>query len=237
MMTTINIQIFFLHFAGGNVYSFQFLRPYLPNNLNFHPIELPGRGKRMSEKLLSSEFEAVNDLVSQIVALRNNQPYIIFGHSMGATLGLKVTKKLEELGDPPKRLIVAGNAGPGTVKDKSRSKMNDEELKAELKMLGGVQDEVLNNEDLFSFFSPIMRSDFEILENVQKIESSFKINSPIIAVMGDKEETSNKIENWKNFTSNEFKFHVLTGNHFFIYDHPSDIVQIIKNTYDRPLVS
>ncbi len=55
--------------------------------------------------------------------------------------------------------------------------------------------------------------------------------------MGDKEETSEEIDNWKNFTTAEFKFHLLPGNHFFIHDHPVDLVQIIKNCYDRPLVS
>lgn len=227
-----------LHFAGGNVFSFQFLKPYLPVNFDFHPLELPGRGKRINEKLLSTEFEAIEDLVSQITSFRNDQPYLIFGHSMGASLGLRVTKRLEELGDPPKRLIVAGNAGPGTGDDdKCRSAMNDEELKEELRTLGGVADEVLNNDELFNFFAPIMRSDFRLLEKSEKLDHGFKLNSPLIAIMGDQEETSEKIENWRNFTSNEFKSYLLPGNHFFIHDHPSDLIRIIKNHYDRPLVS
>lgn len=233
-----NQQLFMLHFAGGNVFSFQFLKPYLPNNFDFHPIELPGRGKRITEELLLTQSEAVDDLVSQITSLRNNQPYLIFGHSMGASLGLRVTKKLEESGDPPKRLIVAGNAGPGIKDDdKCRSTMTDEELKEELKTLGGVSDEVMDNHELFNFFAPIMRSDFGLLENGEKLAPGFKINSPIFAVMGDQEETSGKIENWKKFTSNEFKFYLLQGNHFFIHDHPSSLIRIINNSYDRPLVS
>jgi external thioesterase TEII len=232
-----NVQIFLLHFGGGNVYSFQFLKPYLPVYFEFHPLELPGRGKRMSEKLLLTESEAVEDLLSQIKAIRNHEPFLLYGHSMGASLGLKVTKRLEELGDPPKRLIVSGNAGPGTGEEKYRSTMNDEDLKNELRTLGGAPEEVLNDTDLFDFFAPIMRSDFSLLENSEKLDLSFKIHSPIVAIMGDKEETCGEIENWKNFTLNEFKFHILPGNHFFIYDHPSDLMQIIKNCHDRPLVS
>jgi surfactin synthase thioesterase subunit len=232
------IQLFMLHFSGGNCYSFQFLKPYLPGNIDFHPLELPGRGKRINEKLLSTESEAVEDLVSQITVLRNDLPFLIFGHSMGASLGLRVTKKLEELGDPPERLIVAGNAGPGTSKDdKLRSVMNNEELKEELRKLGGVPEEVLNNHDLFDFFSPIMRSDFRVLENGEKLPPDYKISSPITAVMGDQEESADEIENWKKFTSREFKSYLLSGNHFFIHNHPLDLVRIIKNSYDRPLVS
>lgn len=231
-------QLFLLHFSGGNCYSFHFLKPYVPGNFEFHPLELPGRGKRIREKLLLEEPEGIEDLLSQITSLRNNQPYLIFGHSMGASLGLKVVKRLEELGDPPRQLIVAGNAGPGTgYHEKCRSAMNDEELKDELRILGGVPDEVLNNDDLFNFFAPVMRSDFKLLESGEKPGPDFKLNSPITAIMGDKEETFEEIENWKKFTYGEFKSYLLPGNHFFIHDHPSDLMQIIKNSYDRSLVS
>ncbi len=221
-------QVFLLHFAGGNSYSFNFLSPFLPKNLDFHFTELPGRGKRINEKLLSVESDAVDDLLKQITLLRNGKPYVIFGHSMGAHLGLRVTKKMEERGDRPKRLIVAGNAGPGTGdENKYRSTMTDEELKEELLSLGGVPNEVLENEELFHFFSRIMRSDFAILERGEPFDTDFKVNTPIVAVMGDKEETVEDIENWRRFTSSTFKPHLLAGNHFFIHDHPAELVKIM----------
>ncbi len=230
-------QLFLLHFGGGNCYSYQFLKPHVLPDFDFLPLELPGRGKRIQEQLLSNDLEAVQDLVSQILTLRNNDPFLIFGHSMGASLGLRVTKKLEELGDPPTRLIVAGNAGPGTEKeDLRRSEMTDEAFKNELRALGGVSNEILNNEDIFSFFAPIMRSDFRLLENSEKLSSNFKIRIPLVAVMGDKEESAGEIQNWKNFTSNDFKYYLLPGNHFFIHDHPSTLIKIICNQYDRPMV-
>ncbi len=232
-----NVQLFMLHFAGGNSFSFNFLKPHLPLNIAFHPLELPGRGKRSNEKLIETDSEAIEDLVSQIISRRNNKPYLIFGHSMGATFGLRVTKRLEEMGDRPKKLIVAGNAGPKIGNDKKkRSKMNDEDLKEELRTLGGINEEVLNNEDLFNFFAPIMRSDFSLLENSEESVPNFKITVPIVAIMGDQEEHSSQIDNWKNFTSNEFKSYLLPGHHFFIHDCPADLMEIIKNSYGRPLV-
>lgn len=227
------MQVFLLHFSGGNCNSFNFLKPYLPKNFDFHPLELPGRGKRIKEELLSIQSEVIDDLLNQINSLRNNKPYVIFGHSLGAQLGLRVTKKMEELGDSPKKLIVAGNAGPGTGDmEKCRSTMSDEELKEELLMLGGVPKEVLENEELFGFFSPIMRSDFRILEKDKPLGADFKVSTPIVAVMGDKEETAKDIENWLKFTTSKFKSHLLEGNHFFIHDHPAELVRIITNSDD-----
>jgi external thioesterase TEII len=226
-------QVFLLHFAGGNSYSFNFLKPFVPKDFEFHLIELPGRGKRINEKLLSAESEAIDDLLNQINKLRNDKPYIIFGHSLGAHLGLRVTKKMEELGDYPKQLIVAGNAGPGTGdEDKYRSTMDDDVLKEELLGLGGIPNEILENEELFSFFSRILRSDFKIVEECEPLGTEFKVNTPIVAVMGDKEETSEEIENWKKFTSGTFKPYLLSGNHFFIRDHPAELVRIITHLDD-----
>jgi surfactin synthase thioesterase subunit len=228
-----NTQVFLLHFAGGNSYSFNFLKPFLPKDFDFHLLELPGRGRRIKEGLLSKEAEAIDDLLKQINLLRNDKPYIIFGHSMGALLALQITKKLEEKGDFPKQLIVAGNAGPGTGDtDKCRSTMNDDELKEELLSLGGVSNEILENEDLFSFFSPIMRSDFKILEDSEPLGADFKVSTPIVALMGDKEETAENIENWKNFTSGAFRSYLLPGNHFFIHDHPVELVRFITHFDD-----
>lgn len=228
-----NRQVFLLHFAGGNSYSFNFLKPFLPKDFDFHLIELPGRGRRIKEDLLSKESEAIDDLLKQICSLRTDKPYIIFGHSMGALLALRITKKLEEQGDYPKQLIVAGNAGPGTGDaDKCRSTMNDDELKEELLSLGGVSNEILENEDLFFFFSPIMRSDFKILEDGEPLDADFKVSTPIVALMGDKEETADNIDNWKNFTSGAFKSYLLSGNHFFIHDHPAELVRIITHFDD-----
>jgi external thioesterase TEII len=58
------------------------------------------------------------------------------------------------------------------------------------------------------------------------------VNTPIVAVMGDKEETAEDIENWRNFTSSTFKPHLLEGNHFFIHDHPAELVRIITHFDD-----
>lgn len=228
------MQLFLLHFAGGSVYSFDFLKKELKKNITFIPLELPGRGKRYDEELLKNKEKAVNDYFNQIRLLRDGKPYLIYGHSMGATLGLSVTAKLEASGDPPLKLIVSGNAGPGVKKENAiiRYLLDDDEFKRELKELGGMPSEVLENIDLYSYFSPIMRADFECIEKYFFSEKGIQINVPIHAIMGNDEKTSDKIENWKDFTKSDFEYTILIGNHFFIYDHPVELLNIITNNYE-----
>ncbi|WP_428231977.1 thioesterase II family protein [Flavobacterium sp.] len=223
-------QIFLLHFAGGSCYSFDFLKNYIQNSFEYHALELPGRGKRNLERHLFKKTDAVLDYVSQIKKLRiNNRPYIIFGHSMGATLGLSVAKKMEEHSDPPSLLIVSGNPGPGaSYNDKVRHTLSDFEFKKELRSLGGVPEEVLEDEDLYNYFSPIMRADFEILEKNKLSEVGLVINTPIFALMGDQEETVREIENWQLYTNGKFDHQILPGNHFFIYSQVKTLAKIIN---------
>jgi surfactin synthase thioesterase subunit len=235
-METSQCQLFLLHFAGGNRYSFQFLKEIAPGNVDFHALELPGRGSRMREKLLVSQGDAVADYVSQIKRLRKDMPYIVFGHSMGATLGLQVVKELEKSNDPPRTFIASGNAGPGTGARKMRYLMDNDSFKEELRLMGGIPAEILNSEEMFEFFGPLLRADFEMLEKEALTGEELKISTPLLALMGDQEEFAHEIENWKEYTEEFVGKKILPGNHFFIHSHANELMQIILSCYDRTLV-
>lgn len=225
-------QLFLLHFAGGSCYSFQFMMPML-RDFEVQTLELPGRGKRMAEPLVKNFDEAARDIYAQLLPKISSPVFLIYGHSMGAYLALRVANMLEKAGKIAAAVIVSGNAGPGIMETrKKRYLMTSAELKEELKSIGGVPDEVLQDEELFSFFEPVLRSDFEVAENTG-MENEPPISSPLFAMMGSKEEDVEDIENWANFTTASFKFEILEGDHFFIHKHPKRIAAIIKECHDR----
>ena len=236
-------QIFLLHFAGGSCYSFEFLRKYLNKNFDFIALELPGRGRRYDENILFNKFQCIEDYTDQIKKLRNNSPYVIYGHSMGATLGLGVVKKMEDYNDPPLHLIVTGNAGPNIKElDKEgkplvRHLMDDHKFKEELRRLGGVPEDILENEDLYNFFSPIIRADFEVLEKKDFYKVNYVIKTPIYAIMGTKEKRNQYIKNWNNYTANQFQFQILEGDHFFINNHPELLVKVLEECFINNVVT
>ncbi|QHI35437.1 Surfactin synthase thioesterase subunit [Kordia antarctica] len=234
------MQLFLLHFAGGSCYSYEFLRKSIPDNFDFLQLELPGRGKRYKDAFLMNRSDAVKDYVSQIKEKRTSASYVLYGHSMGAYLAYFVAKEMERIGDPPVKLVLSGNSGPNVieydeegniVKKPKRYLMNDEEFKEELKELGGVNEEIFTNKELFDFFTPILRADFEVVE---KDESNLeaqneRVNIPIHVLMGDEEEYVDYIDNWKRYTFSYFESQILKGNHFFIYEYPEKIAEVIKS--------
>lgn len=225
-------QIFLVHFAGGNVYSFHFMKEHFLD-YDFIPVELPGRGNRTREVILHDFITASSDLYLQIVSKLKSSNFLLYGHSMGALLVLKIAHLLELDGYSPQAIVVSGNAGPGIFSSKIRYLLPDDQFKNELKKLGGMPDEVLDNEELYKFVEPIIRADFEIVETCQFMDVFSPISSPIYALMGDSEAKADEIENWKAFTSSTFKYEILKGNHFFIYNNALALSNVMRKAVSQ----
>lgn len=224
-------QLFVLHHAGGNSYSFKFLEPYLASFTVVCP-ELPGRGRRIREPLLSDFDLAAQDIYKQIIGKLDACPFFIYGHSMGGYLALRVCNLLERAGKLPGYIIVSGNAGPGLIFPRLRYLLTGAALKEELRRLGGVPDEVLDDEELFDFFEPILRADFEVAER-HGLAWEPPMKAPIFAIMGDQEEKVLDIANWERFTLGGLTTEVVDGDHFFIHKHAERLAAIIRHCHDK----
>jgi external thioesterase TEII len=223
-------QLFLLHFAGGNCYSFHFMIPLL-KDFQVIPLELPGRGKRINETLLKDFDLAAQDIYNQIINKLTSSNFLIYGHSMGAYLALRVSNMLEKANAFPSYVIVSGNPGPGIKNSKKRYLLGQADFMQALKRLGGIPKEVFENAELLGFFEPILRADFEIAEN-NELSMEPVVNASIYAMMGSQEEEVEKISNWARYTRSQFNFEILEGDHFFIHKHPLKITHIIKNCYN-----
>lgn len=227
-------QLFLIHFAGGNCYSFQFMKAEL-SAFEVIPVELPGRGKRMQESLLLEFDAAAADVYAQVLKHLRAPVFVIYGHSMGAYLALRVTNMLEKKGLYAAALVASGNAGPGIRESGHvmRHLMPHEEFITELRSIGGVPDELLINEELFSFYEPVLRADFRISET-SNMNGEPAVSCPVYALMGTEEEQTEKITNWANYTNAGFRHEILEGNHFFIHRHSSRIAAVITGCLFTP---
>jgi surfactin synthase thioesterase subunit len=227
-------QLFLLHFAGGNCYSFHFISPLL-SDFDVIPLELPGRGRRIGETLLNDFVLAAQDIYTQILGRLDCRTFMIYGHSMGAYIGLKVAHMLQESGKQPACLIVSGNAGPGVNKEKMVYSMAEDDFKKELQRLEGIPSEVIENRELFDFYEPILRADFEVAER-NAVASIPAVDIPLFAMMGNREEDVAQIENWSKFTQSKFNYRILEGGHFFIHQHAGKIAGIIKDFFNHSIL-
>jgi len=189
----------------------------------------------MNERLIKDFEAAADDLYRQITGRLSSASFMVYGHSLGAILALRVTLLLEKDKKPPLQLIVTGNPGPGIRDRRKRYQLGREELKTELKNIGGVPPAFFVDEELFDFFEPILRADFELAEE-HPVEQLCTTQTPICAMMGSREEFASCIGNWKQYTASRFDHQLLEGDHFFIYDHPQKITQIIRECHREILL-
>ncbi|MFA0961378.1 thioesterase II family protein [Roseivirga sp. BDSF3-8] len=222
------ITVFFLPFAGGSRYSYNQFKQNAPAWIKVEPLDLPGRGSRFKEDLLNTIEEVVDDLYDQIKD-KLDKPYAIYGHSMGATLGYLLTRKINDLNKPmPQHVFLTGTCGPAADREtKIRSTMPKDEFIAEVKNMGGSPDEILNDDQLMEFFEPILRGDFRILESYNHIPQE-PLEVPFTVVIGaDEEVTEKEGKAWGQEFSTPLDFHIMPGNHFFIFDQYKDVLRLL----------
>ena len=219
-----------LHFAGGNVYSYKSIQDLLKEKYDVVVLELPGRGNRMDEELLIDMKDVTEDIYSQILpyAMDKDSNYVIYGHSMGGLVGYLTSVMLEENEIPlPKHLIVSGSKAPSVKTKVMKHNLPLQEFKEHLRAYNGTPSEIIENDDFFEFYEPILRADFQVIEK-HNLDKKYKLNIPIVAFRGEDENFSKKdFEKWKKFSNKSVKTHYCNGNHFFIFKHKYNFVEKI----------
>lgn len=219
-----------IHFAGGNKFSFNEFNKYLKNDFDIYHLELAGRGSRIGEDLLTDLSSIRDDLFKQIENKLNN-PYILYGHSMGGLLAYLLTLLIEEKKLLlPSQLIISGRSNPQMKPKDIRHDLPREQFKNILKELNGTPIQVLENEELFEFFEPILRADFQAIERFH-FDENRKVSANLMVLFGDEEKnfTLDDAKKWEQFTTKAFSLHQFSGNHFFIFKEIEKICELIKN--------
>jgi len=236
-MTKINL--FCLPFAGGSVYSYRGYEQSAPEIINVIPLDLPGRGTRIKEDLLTDIHDMVDDIYNQIEG-KLNDPYAIYGHSMGSLIGYLLTKKIIQKGQfQPEYLIFTGCIAPSVdvfSDDVPKHDLPKPEFINKLKELGGSPDEVLENEQLLDFFEAIIRADFQATSNY-RYEQTDPFNIPILILIGLEERaTYEHALEWQKESTETVDVKQLPGKHFFIFDHETEIMELISNKLNQKLL-
>lgn len=226
-MTT---KIFAIPFAGGSKYSYNVLKEHIDTSFSFHAIELAGRGERMMDELQDDIHQMAEDVFQQIKDQLGDD-YILYGHSMGTILCYLVIKKIVEQGLPqPKHLVVSGAAGPSTEeRERKRHLLNKTDFRNKLSSYGGSPQEVLDNDELFDFFEPILRNDFKAVETFFYEPWERQMDVPITVLIGLEEGvTLKEAKLWEQETTQAVSVRQFPGRHFFIYNYPGEVVKAIQ---------
>lgn len=227
------LKLFCLPYAGGSANIYLKWKKILANHIELCPLELAGRGKRYEEPFYENIDAAVEDIYDSLKNQVTETEFALYGHSMGSILAFELSHKFyERLGVLPKHVFFSGHSAPNIPrKDKKIYLLPDEEFKNELLNLGGTPKELFKEEELLELFLPLLRADFNIIENYIYKDKKVKLNCNITVLNGKKDDlTLNDTIEWRNHTNKDCKILMFDGGHFFINDNTEDIVRIINDT-------
>jgi medium-chain acyl-[acyl-carrier-protein] hydrolase len=223
------LRLFCLPYAGG--WS-QIYRPWinhLSSDIELCLIDLPGRGLRLNEAPIVNLSALVEEIAINIHTYLD-RPFAFFGHSMGALLSFELVRLLRQQGYPaPRHLFVSGHRAPHLMLDRIPiHNLPEHEFIEEMRRLEGTPEAVLANAELRELVFPALRADFQAIETYQYRHCE-PLDCPI-TVFGGLQDIGVDIvalEGWRQYTTKKFGLQLFKGNHFFLHEARSLILQEI----------
>ncbi|MGW2089067.1 thioesterase II family protein [Streptomyces sp. NPDC001880] len=227
-----------LHHAGGSARVFDALASALPPEIQPIQLDLPGRGRNWRERPATTAEDAVDWLMEHIGGIDGE--FAVFGHSLGAYLGLALMSRLEERegGVRCSTLFASANSGPvGAVLpfDGSALLADDEEIFRITAASGGeVGQQVLDHPQLRKRAAGLLRADFSLSESFLRKQRRIVTEADIVVCCGSDDIFSvRQLEQWRLNTTSRTEIHRFPGGHFYLEQDASAVAAVVAEHLTR----
>ena len=210
-------RVFAFPHAAGNAALYRPLRRLMPPEVDFCPIELPGRAARLGEPpftSMSALMEQLRDALQPLMAV----PFGFFGHSVGAWMAYEAARPLRSIDGrrcassvrfrPRQSRAYAADPPPAGAR-------SDDELLAILRRFGGTPAAIMQRPEMIAALLPALRADLALVDGYT-VDPGHRIPCPITAFGGaDDPPHSGSLQSWRDFTSGNFRTCTFPGGHFY----------------------
>jgi surfactin synthase thioesterase subunit len=225
------MKLFCLPYAGGSAALYMKWKSFLHPSIHIVPIELAGRGKRLSEPFYSDIEQAVHDLYEKIKGELDELPYALFGHSMGGLLAFELAHKIQLQGHiAPTIIFLSGKNPPHSQNQRDIHHLPNKELINEIFKMGGTPKEILQHDELVEMLIPILRADFTLVENYRYNKRKEILDCDLVVMNGREDGLTqdSDMKEWSRYTKREMRTYHIDGGHFFINEHLESVVNLIN---------
>jgi pyochelin biosynthesis protein PchC len=221
-------QLLCLPHAGGSASYFFGVSKALAPEIDVLAVQYPGRHDRLDEPVIRSVREVADRLVAALEPL-TSRPIILFGHSLGATVGFEVALRLERAGHKPTALFASGRTAPGRNRRELTHQRDDAGLLAAVRALGGTDTVLLDDPEVRNMVLPSIRGDYVAAETYTYADGP-PLSCPIVTLVGDDDPrvTLDEARAWREHTAGEFELVVFPGGHFYLNDRVPDVLDRIR---------
>jgi medium-chain acyl-[acyl-carrier-protein] hydrolase len=194
----------------------------LPPDWELLILDLPGRGKRHAEPLITT-MPALIARVAEDVRPWLDVPVALFGHSLGAILAAEAARVCQRLGAPPVWVGISGRVAP-TLQPQTRrlNMLDDASVLAEVIAMGAMPDRIGEDPELRARFLRIVRADLAVLDSYEPVPGRAALDCPMTAFSGTSDAWAPPaaMRLWARETCRNFRQRVFAGGHFYFLEQP-----------------
>ncbi|BAC90791.1 thioesterase II family protein [Gloeobacter violaceus] len=224
------LRLFCLPYAGGGTSVYSTWNRRLPPEVQVCTLPFPGREQLWQEALLD-RFEALIERLVGALEGRLDQPYALFGHSLGALVAFELARRLRQLyGTNPVCLFVSGRQAPHLADrlPPLHALPAGEFVEQLRRRYNGIPQAIFENPEWLRFFLPVLRADIALLETYEYTgERPFTCPICVFGGLKDSLIGIEALEAWRVHTVGAFQLQLYPGDHFFIHDDKLPLVAVI----------
>jgi medium-chain acyl-[acyl-carrier-protein] hydrolase len=156
-------------------------------------------------------------------------PFAFFGHSMGALICFAVMCELRRLElDMPARLFVSACVAPNHEQAGVHN-LPEGEFQQTLVKKFAMPQEAVANERWWNSIQQTLRCDINLLESY-KLDDAGPLNVPVTVLGGADDPVTSRqaLLDWSAFTTTDFSLRLFPGDHMYIKQHESQVIEILK---------
>lgn len=234
------VRLFCLPYAGGGASIYREWESRLPDWMQAVALNMPARGQRQAMPPVA-QWEPLLDLLVRDIRPLLDRPYAVFGHSMGALIGLELAHRLRhETGVSPLWFGASACIAPARrVWDASWLTRTRSEVVDEMRKLKGTAVELLNNTEFMDMIWPMLRADFHLC-GTHRPPPRHALDCPFSVLAGsDDTEVGGDPENlqaWSGETTGRLDVVMLDAGHFFINTHRDEVIAAVVRGLQEAVV-
>ncbi|MEU1728471.1 alpha/beta fold hydrolase [Nonomuraea sp. NPDC005692] len=219
----ISTRLLCLPHAGAGASAFRNWLPHLPSGCELWGVAYPGREDRLGEPPAEDVLTMAQHIAFALQWV-TDQPYRLFGHSMGAILAYETCHALRRLGHAaPQHLFVSSSPPPARIAAVTTAERSD----TRVRWLPGGPEEG-EREQLADLATETLDADLAMLCSYRD-PTMARLTAPVTAMHGaaDPDMDSRWAPEWKRHTAGDFEVAILPGDHFYCFTAPHDALGIV----------